>query len=440
MDNVTHTLVGLALAESGLKRRTRYATAVLLLGANLPDVDGFAYFFGSATGALAFRRGWTHGALAMVAFPLLLTAAVLGWHRLRVRRRETGPPPVDARWVLALAAMAVLSHPLLDLLNTYGVRLLMPFSGRWFYGDTLFIIDPWLWLALITGIILTRRRARRMASHPHRPIRAALGVCAAYVAMMALSSRIGAGLVQARAVGPPAQRTLVSPVFLTPLRRMVVRDLGTSYEVGELAFSPEARYVVIGRQPAGLDEPGVRQASATPAGADFLSWARFPYFHVERQGESLQVLISDMRYGRGPAGSWAAVRINVPGGLTAEPGRVRRAARAWRAEASAQNANESPTLSPPRPVTVPGASVLTIHALVQTSRRSTAPNASPRAAPAAPMRRPSLKASGLRWVQRYMLPVHSLWRVMLQTPPARIPMTAPRAVPRSSEERCPVST
>lgn len=425
MDNLTHTLVGLALAESGLKRRTRYATAALLLGANLPDVDGFVYFFGSGTGALAFRRGWTHGPLAMVAFPLLLTAAVLGWHRLRGRRRETGPPPVDARWVLALAAMAVLSHPLLDLLNTYGVRLLMPFSGRWFYGDTLFIIDPWLWLALITGSILTRRRARRMASHPHRPIRAALGVSAAYVTMMALSSRIGAGLVKARAVGPPAQRTLVSPVFLTPLRRMVVRDLGTSYEVGELAFGPEARYVVIGRQPAGFDEPGVGQASATPAGADFLSWARFPYFHVERQGESLQVLISDMRYGRGPAGSWAAVRIGVPGG---------------RAEASAQNANENPRLIPPRPVTLSGASVLSIHARVQTSRRSTAPNASPRAAPAAPIRMPSLKASGLRLTQRYLLPVHSLWRVMPQTPPARIPMTAPRAVPRSSEERCPVST
>ena len=24
----------------------------------------------------------------------------------------------------------------------------MPFDHRWFYGDAMFIIDPWLWLAL----------------------------------------------------------------------------------------------------------------------------------------------------------------------------------------------------------------------------------------------------------------------------------------------------
>ena len=82
MDNVTHTLVGLALAESGLKRRTRFATATLLLGSNLPDVDGFTHCFGSATDALAFRRGWTHRVLAMAVLPLLLTALMLGWGRL----------------------------------------------------------------------------------------------------------------------------------------------------------------------------------------------------------------------------------------------------------------------------------------------------------------------------------------------------------------------
>ncbi len=39
MDPLAHTLFGAALAESGLKRRSRYATATLLIGANLPDID-----------------------------------------------------------------------------------------------------------------------------------------------------------------------------------------------------------------------------------------------------------------------------------------------------------------------------------------------------------------------------------------------------------------
>lgn len=316
MDNLTHTLVGLALAESGLKRRTRFATATLLLGANLPDIDGFMYFLGSGTDALAFRRGWTHGVLAMAVLPLVLTALILGWGRLRDRGRDAAPRRTDPGWLLSLAAIGIVSHPLLDLLNTYGVRLLMPFSGRWFSADALFIIDPWLWLALGVGVILTRSRARRTPPDPaprvHRPVRLALAASAAYVLIMATSSRLGRSAVEAQADGPAARRTLVSPVFLTPVRRRVVRDLGREYEVGELYWGPGPRYEAVARDPVGLDEPGARQAAATPDGAAFLGWARFPYFYIQPRGDSLAVLISDMRYGRGPGGSWASVRIEVP--------------------------------------------------------------------------------------------------------------------------------
>src|ERR671919_620239 len=98
MDNLSHTLVGAALGKAGLQKRTPLATAALLIGANLPDVDVLAYAWGAET------------------------------------------------------AVAVLSHPLLDWLNTYGMRWLMPFRGVWSYGDTLFIVDPWLWLALSIGV------------------------------------------------------------------------------------------------------------------------------------------------------------------------------------------------------------------------------------------------------------------------------------------------
>ena len=41
MDNLTHSLVGWALAETGLKRRTRLGTAACVLAANMPDIDVF---------------------------------------------------------------------------------------------------------------------------------------------------------------------------------------------------------------------------------------------------------------------------------------------------------------------------------------------------------------------------------------------------------------
>ena len=54
MDNLCHTLVGAALAETGLKRRTRLGAATLMIGANFPDVDVATVPFGRAIG---MRRG-----------------------------------------------------------------------------------------------------------------------------------------------------------------------------------------------------------------------------------------------------------------------------------------------------------------------------------------------------------------------------------------------
>lgn len=160
MDPVAHTLLGAALAETGLKKLSRYASATLIIGANLPDIDGAAQLWGEDV-ALYVRRGWSHGILAMLILPLLLAGAVWAWHRWRGARRS-GAPPFHLATIIALAFLGTWSHPLLDWLNTYGVRLLMPFSETWFYGDTLFIIDPWFWLLSAAGLVLACKHRRAL--------------------------------------------------------------------------------------------------------------------------------------------------------------------------------------------------------------------------------------------------------------------------------------
>ena len=165
MDNLCHTLVGAALAQSGLKRRTPLATATLLVAANLPDVDVISLAWGSTAG-LGFRRGWTHGVLALSLWPFLLAAAMLAFDRMGAKRGAKFWP------LVLLSAIGVASHPLLDLLNTYGVRLMMPFSNRWYYGDTLFIVDVWVWLVLAAGVLVSMRAERRDLSNWRAPARA----------------------------------------------------------------------------------------------------------------------------------------------------------------------------------------------------------------------------------------------------------------------------
>src|SRR3712207_8618801 len=98
MDNVCHTLVGAALAESGLKRRTALGAATLMIGANFPDVDVLAVPFGHG---VDFRRGWTHGVLALAVLPFVLTALMLAWNRVvaapRARRSEDHTTELQSR-------------------------------------------------------------------------------------------------------------------------------------------------------------------------------------------------------------------------------------------------------------------------------------------------------------------------------------------------------
>lgn len=161
MDPVAHALVGGSLAESGLKQRTALGTATLLIAATVPDIDVLAYFDGPYT-ALWFRRGVTHGVLAWLVFPLLITGVMVAWDRV-VRRRGGRVParPVLPSQIFVLGLIGFATHMVLDLLNTYGIRLLAPFSNTWFYGDTLFIADLWVWAVLGIGIVLGWWRDRK---------------------------------------------------------------------------------------------------------------------------------------------------------------------------------------------------------------------------------------------------------------------------------------
>lgn len=310
MDNLCHTLVGAALAESGLRRRTRLALPTLVIGANLPDVDALAYLRNPLF-ALGFRRGWTHGVLALVVLPILLTGLMLAWDRL-TREGNRNPPP-DARSLLLLAAVAVWSHPFLDLLNTYGVRLLMPFSERWLYADTLFIVDPWLWLLLGGGAVWSwmLRRRGRPGTVAERPARLAGIGAMIYIGCMGISAAAARRIVHKEAVaeGLVPTATMVAPVLANPFLRSVVIRTPGGYRRGRFRWLGSPALTLDPRpRPSELDRPEVTAAARTTAGSTFLRWSRFPAATVRNGAAGSIVRFYDLRYA-GSGGGWAAVEV-----------------------------------------------------------------------------------------------------------------------------------
>jgi len=304
MDNVCHTLVGAAMAEAGLKRHSAYASATLMIAANIPDLD--VLVFATGTPGIEFRRGWTHGVVGQALLPIALTLAVTAWARWRRGAGSVGGPPVRPWRLLGLSYLALYSHLLLDFLNNYGVRLLAPLDWRWFYGDAVFIVDPWLWLVLGAGVWAARRK--RMP----QPAALALGIAAGYVAVMLGSAAISSEEVTrewraSRGYDPSA--LMVGPVPVSPFSHEVIIDAGDHYETGTYRFwSPRLR-LDPARVPKNEHAPEVAAARAAPAIRSFLVWSRFPVWEVERTGEGALVTVRDMRFRLGAARFSASARV-----------------------------------------------------------------------------------------------------------------------------------
>jgi inner membrane protein len=287
LDNLTHSLVGALLGRMGLKRLSPRAMPGLIIAANLPDIDSFiAKPLGLSP--RTFHRGFTHGIGGLVIMPFVAVAIISLWEKLRPGKDG----PLKLGGLLLACFIGVLSHPLLDFLNTYGVRLLEPFSHRWFYGDTLFIIDPWIWLMLILGLEFSWR-AERLERNWERPAAYAFCGVLAYIGVNAgISVRaVAATRPLVERVGNPTM-VVAGEVPLEFWRRQVMwrtDKLAGSAEYQPFGGATLDRRIV----PLNLDDPRLALAARTDADVcNFLFWSRMPLV-VDLDGKAY---LSDQRF------------------------------------------------------------------------------------------------------------------------------------------------
>jgi len=163
MDNLTHSLAGLALGElthrllpaepdpqrAGTRRRLLLTGAAV--ASNFPDLDlVFTRLAPEPLGYLLHHRGHTHTLLYALPQALLMLAVLwLLWPAARKLLRTSGAARLG---LFATIVLGLLLHLGMDAMNVYGVHPFAPFDPRWFYGDMIFIVEPVFWLALGTPL------------------------------------------------------------------------------------------------------------------------------------------------------------------------------------------------------------------------------------------------------------------------------------------------
>jgi inner membrane protein len=289
LDNVCHSLVGAACARAGIAAPARLAMATSVIAANLPDLD--VLVFASDVPSVAFRRGWTHGVLAQAVLPAALAGIMFA---IAKRRATADDSPAAFGPLLVLSYVGVLVHVFLDYLNNYGVRLLMPFSDRWFYGDSLFIIDPWLWVVLAVAVFI--------GSHGRvRATRTWLVVAAVYIAIMMVSARMAKSRVTEawqREATTSVQKLMVGPVPVNPLRKALIIDAGDRYYTGTFDWwgrRTSLSETIIMKNDS---HPAVAEAKQDRQVAGILVWSRFPYWEIVASDDGTRLTVRDVRFTR----------------------------------------------------------------------------------------------------------------------------------------------
>lgn len=302
MDPVTHAVLGAAVGQAGYRRRLgRRALAVGAVAALLPDADIIAGWIGGPYAAWLYHRGPTHSVwFAATVGPLL------GWLLWRRLGGERGA------W-MGLITLALLTHPLIDLVTQYGTQLLAPISDARFAIAAMPIIDPVFTLILLAAVVtgaLTRRPGLSSAA-----AWAGLGAAYAYV-LFAWSLNLAAedaARRQLAAEGVNAEVHAYATVLQPYLRRIVARD-GSEVRVGFRSWLAPGPIVWQRRLQDG--GPAVAAVQATPE-ARIFTW--FAMGQVLWQRDQDAVVASDLRYGYPGDSLFGQWGIRVPLDAAGQP-------------------------------------------------------------------------------------------------------------------------
>jgi inner membrane protein len=310
MEPITHFLTGACISRTGFNRTTGYATLMITLAAEFPDVDILWNIRGPVAG-FAAHRGFTHSFIGAPVDSAIVLAFVYAVHRWRTRRSKF--PALAPRWGLLFlfGILAVVSHILLDFTNNYGVRPFLPFDWRWYSWDIVFIIEPLMLLALLVGLVLPSifgLVGSEIGAHQEKfrgrwtAAAALITICAMWWMRDYQHRKAVTLLGSADYRGEVVMRAGAMPFALNPFSWGGVVETQSFYaEVpidSRSADIDQLNRAQIFYKPA--QTPVTLAAKRSPLGRVYLDWARFPLVETETQpsseGAEYAVQFRDLRF------------------------------------------------------------------------------------------------------------------------------------------------
>jgi membrane-bound metal-dependent hydrolase YbcI (DUF457 family) len=294
-----------------------------------PDLD-YASYFGGPEWFLRWHRTVFHSVFGAAALACVMAAAFYAaesrWPPSAASNRRSVKPhsPLKFAPALAVCAIGVACHSLLDIVSGSGVQLLWPFRLHWIRCPLATDFDPWIMVLLVAGIVLPQL-FRLIGEEVASGKKAARGGTSAVVTLLLLIGYLaGRAYLHGRAVdlllsseyhGREPLTAGAFPSSANPFEwRGVVATDTTIEEIdvpvkGDAAFNSD-RSVTHYKPP---DSPALTRGENTASAQRFLEYAAFPFATLRRREDGYQFELRDFRF---PSGDASAENIVVRVDLT----------------------------------------------------------------------------------------------------------------------------
>ncbi|MDQ0339728.1 inner membrane protein [Caldalkalibacillus uzonensis] len=307
MDTASHFLIGaglggLAHLHPEVASTPSVGLAVTIgtvIASQAPDFDCVCRLKGDAA-YFKYHRGISHSIPFWFIWPTLITLLII--------------PFVDGlSWSLLWmwCFIAVLVHVGLDVLNTYGTQALRPFTEEWLAKDVLMILDPYIFLTQLAGIILWWT-----GNISPGPLFAGLnGLTLLYVLIRIYLHRFQLGRISSLYRKYKPVSISVTPTFRFNNWQVIV-ETEDRYILGRLRNGEYREEIKL---PKSWQQAWQRWRQKSDVLDAFLYFAKYVYFEKRREGDILRLKWTDLRFRFGQSFPFQAVmEVDYNGNIVKE--------------------------------------------------------------------------------------------------------------------------
>jgi membrane-bound metal-dependent hydrolase YbcI (DUF457 family) len=286
----------------------RFGTAMLIASGLAPDLDYASYFAGPAA-FIEFHRTLLHSLAGSALLACLVAGAFCVLDR-RIPQRRLPRQKTFASLgfgvALAVCAIGVAGHLLLDVVSGVGVQLLWPFVKHWSSLDLAADLDPWILFLLVAGLLfplLLKLVSEEVGEHKKES-----GGAGAIIVLLLLVAYFGerarlhgeaVDLLMSREYhGRIALSASAFPESFAPFRWRGVVVTDNTIEEVMVALGPGEQFDSNDSEThyKPEDSPALEIGQKTASALKFLAYASVPIASVHRREAGYRFEVHDLRF------------------------------------------------------------------------------------------------------------------------------------------------